>query len=187
MNEWANILADGDISGLTELLIVVVLVAIGLISSLVKKAMEKRAAQQKAPPEADQPSPAQSDQPQRRQLLRQRRPMESARPPERLHPAQMPSPAITDAGVPPPVPTEAMPSQQRRAPKGIRRRQALPSRRRAAVEPPSPEHAPAEPDQAAAKPAAPLDSAADLRRAIIYHEVLSQPKALRRGPEMWDM
>ncbi len=32
-----------------------------------------------------------------------------------------------------------------------------------------------------------LQSAADARRAMVYHEIFSRPKAMRRGPELWDM
>jgi hypothetical protein len=31
-----------------------------------------------------------------------------------------------------------------------------------------------------------LDDPADARRAVVHLEILSPPKALRRGPEMWD-
>ncbi|MFP3936702.1 MAG: hypothetical protein ACLFVW_00080 [Phycisphaerae bacterium] len=32
-----------------------------------------------------------------------------------------------------------------------------------------------------------LGSTADARRAMVYHEIFSRPKALRRGPELWDI
>jgi hypothetical protein len=32
-----------------------------------------------------------------------------------------------------------------------------------------------------------LAGSADARRAMVYHEIFSRPKALRRGPELWDM
>ncbi|HUT57169.1 MAG TPA: hypothetical protein VNA25_04775 [Phycisphaerae bacterium] len=210
MTEWVNILADGDIGNLTEILIVVVLIAIGIISSLVKKAMEKQAAKRQAPPEADQPHPTEQTQRQPRPTAQQRQPMGYEQPPARLPPAQMPPvrpqparmpPAPTArVAVPPPVPAQAIGPQRHRAAQTVHRRQGRVARRHAAetldmaqrggglapAESPQPAHENA-PGHAPAKTLESLDTPEDLRRALIYHEILSPPKALRDRPEMWDM
>jgi len=31
-----------------------------------------------------------------------------------------------------------------------------------------------------------LSDPAEARRAIVFHEIFAEPKALRRAPEMWD-
>jgi len=177
MTFTANILAEGGAWQLVWLLVVVV---ISIVASMVKKKQEQKAAQQRPPGRGEPTHPGQAAPPQQRPATEAERQslvaaaMKSMgievpqRPPAR-------PPAKAAGSDPPPAPPKRkqskhsgegiekhiqkhlrMPEAQRTAPGGARRRTGV-----------------------RLTPAA-------ARRAMIFHEILSPPKALRTGGDMWD-
>jgi len=177
MTFTANILAEG---GRWELLWLLVVVVISIVASIVKKKQEQKPAQQRPPGRGEPTPPGQAAPPQQRPATEAERQslvaaaMKSMgievpqRPPAR-------PPAKAAGPKPPPAPPKRKQSRhsgegieehvqehlqmsetQRGAPAGARRRTGL--------------HL----------------TPATARRAMIFHEILSPPKALRTAGEMWD-
>jgi len=177
----ANIQAEGDdLGGLLQLLVLVaVIIVIGVAKWLGSKLEQKQAEQQAAEQtrrklEAGQAS--QASPPPRQQAGRQ----------EQIYEAPYPTPA---------------PQQRRRQPQAPPPIVLEPARQHGLVDAevalPSAVHHDAylrsirEATTSAARPASAamvdLSSTDALRQAVIYYELLSPPKALRRGPEQWEI
>jgi len=179
MPDWTNSAAakiePGDIMNLVVLGMVVLLSLIGgAFQKALQKAERKRAQQeaearrrqQAAPGTAPPPPPRQRPPVPDEQLARQVRrvmglPEASARRPERAQARPAPPPtaeaAQTPAGPEQPLMTPAMAGKSTVEPRPARAR---------VVE---------------------LLSRDDARKAIIHQQILSPPKALQQGPEMWDL
>lgn len=172
----ANILAEGG--GITALLPLLIFAAIGIIGSMVKKKQQEAEAQKhqtgrEAPPPAPQQRPA--TEVQRRSLVSAAlKSMGIEAPQPRAKPVVKPKPTPPALNKLAPAPAEPppealgsgikqhveehmqMPETQRRSSTSRGRKYSLRLTARAA------------------------------RRAMIYHEIFSKPKALRTESEMWD-
>ncbi len=195
-----DILADtGDRFETIEVIIFVVLIGIsiigGLIQQAIKKQQEKRAEEARrqqreraAEGRGIQPAPQRQPQqpPQRRQ--QQPQPMPSlVRQVRQMFGLQQKAPRR--AGGAPPFPQPAAPQAEvvlepaRRARRAARLRAKRPTL--AAPQPPPAAMPDATPTEGPPVPVA-LSSPEQARFAIIYHEILGPPKALRGREEMWD-
>jgi len=186
MNAWASILARDEVD-VIEFVVILVILAIGGIAGAIQKARQKKAEQEaaegakretgQAPPQRPAPRPQQRP---------QRRPVPQQQPP--------PRPAAPE---PVRVRDELRIQQQRR-----RQIEAERARRLAAPKSPQADTAAieervvsVEPAQGPAPPVPSLAGGLDIglltpanaRRAIVMHEILAPPKALRRDAEIWDL
>ncbi len=204
MTEIHDILADGGetVKLIGFILFAVVVILASILQKAQKKQQEKDAARRReqGPP----PSPAQRD---RQEPVR--RPAAPRPGMRQLTPAQQVAQAMREAlGISPQQPTEPqeqVPPRARSA-EEIRRLRAARSakkkraRRPAQVESEQPARKPLSERQAGpvatatetVKPTpahviANLGDLSEARRAIVYHEIFSRPKALREGAEMWDL
>ena len=173
MTFTANILAEG---GRWELLWLLVVVVISIVASMIKKKQEQKPAQQRPPGRGEPPLPGQAAPPQQRPAtagerqarvaaamkcmgiaIPQRPPAKAARPKPPLAPPKGKQSRPSGEGIEEHVREHLrMPEAQRTVPGGARRRAGIRLTPSAA------------------------------RRAMIFHEILSPPKALRTGGEMWD-
>lgn len=199
----ANILADRDEFDVVQILVIVALLAGGAIVSLIQKAVKKAQEKQKkakeelapsrvAPPKAEQRPVKTVDQNLARSLRR------TMGMPER--PAAAPTPQPRAQRPPPPPPPDpgecetvhahlaemekpkvTLPSEEAQQElKRSRRRKGKLGRALAPADEP-------ETRQPVAQPVADLADPDAARQAILYHEILSPPKALRDQPEMWEL
>lgn len=191
MNAWASILARGEVD-VIEIVVILVILAIGGIAGAIQKARQKKAEREAAEgakretgqaPPPQRPAPHPQQRPQRRPVPQQQRPPQ--RPPR---PAE-PEPAR--------VRDELRIQQQRRRQIEAERARRLGAHKPAVADTAAIEDrlVSIEPAQGPAPPVPGLVSGldiglltpADARRAIVMHEVLAPPKALRRGAEIWDL
>jgi len=198
MNSLAYILAADDL-GWVELVVIALFFGISIIGSIFQKLMEKK---KKA--DADKPAPA-----------KKTRPAQSQRQTQIQPPAQKPAPpAARPQGQPAGrkqtlIQLQTTESKPVRVSEELRLRQQrelkLERERQKRLATRTPPEADAREIQARiardtiqdSAPAAPLpisqigivmslESRDEAQRAMILHEVFSQPKALRQGGEMWD-
>ena len=176
MTFTANILAEG---GAWQLMWLLVVVVISIVASMVKKKQEQKAAQQRPPERGEPTHPGQAAPPQQRPATESQRQSlmaaalksmgievpkkQAARSPAKPAPPEPPplaqgreEPEQLGAGIAEHV------QEHLQMPKAQRRTITKGRRTRVRLTP------------------------AAARRAIIYHEIFSPPKALRTGGEMWD-
>ena len=174
MNPACSILADngGDIGQLLQLVFMIALAIIAVVASIAKKAYDERQAarrqQEQRGHRGPPPQPAQRAQPAR-QAFRQA--------PILLPVAARPAPAA-----------RTRPPEAPRGPGSVQAVLEEAQVSRPAPQPPVVAETPPEPLE---PPLAVVDldltEADQARRAILYHEILSAPKSLRVGKEMWDL
>jgi len=185
MNWLAHILAEADI-GFLEIIVVAVIFILGIIGSAMQKHKEK--------------------QKQREARDRRSGPAPSNRPPPQI---RRPQPAAPPQQAPPPRPAQAESEEVVRVSEELRRserrqKELEEARRRRLAMRPSPEadtaaieanllKVPKADDGSVVDASGRLAGGlglltpADARRAIILHEILSPPKALRQGDDSWDV
>jgi len=181
MNAWASILARDEVD-VIEFVVILVILAIGGIAGAIQKARQRKAEREAAETAKRESRRAPRQRPQRRPV------------PQQQPPQRPPSPAAPE---PAHVGDELRIQQRRR-----RQIEAERAGRLAARKSPEADTAAFEEHLVSIKPAqgpAPpvpslaraldigLLTPADARRAIVMHEVLAAPKALRRGAEIWDL
>ena len=196
---WAADILAAKAEDKVTLILAMVVVAISIVASIAQKIMKKRQEQEAGGParpgDAAGPPPRLVQRPERitaqeARFLRQTLGLSEEELRARLSGAGGAAQAATllqpDRRAGPPAAPGRQPRRRRPAPSG---QPSLARPASADVKAGAADRAPSGPERPADAPSVTvrLTDSRRAREAIVHHEVFSRPKALREGPEMWDL